>query len=45
MAARKKVGCEECKDVGCEVCTPTVKKYRCDFNSYDEYNKYKGPKG
>jgi len=20
-------------------------KYRCDFKSYDEYNKYKGKKG
>jgi len=45
MAAKKKV----------ETGTSTVKeqvvkrdtsvKFRCDFKSYDEYNKYKGEKG
>ena len=24
---------------------PTEKKYRCDFNSWKEYEAYKGPKG
>jgi hypothetical protein len=37
MAAKKKV---EVKEV-----VPTELKYRYQFSSYGEYDKYKGPKG
>lgn len=45
MAARKKVQPkveEKTEEVKVE---STVKKYRCDFNSWEEYHNYKGVKG
>ena len=45
MAAKKKVA-EGTSTVKPQTITrDTSIKYRCDFKSYDEYNKFKGKKG